>query len=83
MGIYSQLINLSKLTINALNDTLKSMFRMHKRLGATGTPAKKSRVAANYGRYDKAIRKRRRLTELAKQSRRINWQVAKGVSIRG
>jgi hypothetical protein len=77
MGIYSHLINLTKLTMNAL----KSMVFSNK--VSVPSAVKKSRIKAHMGQTSNAVAKRRRLNELAKQSRRINWQVAKGISIRG
>jgi hypothetical protein len=77
MGIYPHLIDLTKLTMNAL----KSMVYSNKI--SLPTSMKKYRFKARVGQTSNAVAKRRRLNELAKQSRRINWQVAKGISIRG
>lgn len=77
MSIYSQFINFAKLASNMVS----SFFS--KNMVPTGSSVKKLRTGSKHGMYTNKIAKRRRLNELAKRSRRINWQVTKGVAIRG
>jgi len=43
---------------------------------------KKDRTKANLGHKNREKKRRRRRRDMAKMSRRINWQIAKGISIR-
>jgi hypothetical protein len=68
-------------TMQRLVNTLKGFFDLSKWFVREPADAK-PREKANVGKQSKAVERRRARNKMAKQSRRINWMVAKGISIR-